>query len=92
MMVDSGRKLVATMSAIAATLLTVQNDDNKPFSKGSSSHRIGGRKEVTRKSALALSRDLGVSYKTAFVLPHKLRDAMPVAYSSVPLAVSFRTD
>ena len=28
------------------------------------------------KSALALSRDLGTSYKTAFVLAHKLREAM----------------
>ncbi len=28
------------------------------------------------KSALALSRDLGVQYKTAFVLAHKLREAM----------------
>ncbi len=32
--------------------------------------------EVKGKSALALSRDLGVSYKTAFVLLHKLREAM----------------
>ncbi len=28
------------------------------------------------KAALALSRDLGVSYKSAFVLTHKLREAM----------------
>ena len=28
------------------------------------------------KSALAMSRDLGVSYKSAFVLFHKLREAM----------------
>ncbi len=28
------------------------------------------------KAALALSRDLGVSYKSAFVLAHKLREAM----------------
>ena len=28
------------------------------------------------KSALALSRDLGLSYKSAFVLLHKLREAM----------------
>jgi transposase-like protein len=34
--------------------------------------------EVKGKSALALSRDLGVSYKTAFVLLHKLREAMAV--------------
>lgn len=32
--------------------------------------------EVKGKSALALSRDLGVSYKAAFVLTHKLREAM----------------
>src|SRR6185437_7332184 len=28
------------------------------------------------KSALAISRDLGLSYKSAFVLLHKLREAM----------------
>jgi transposase-like protein len=32
--------------------------------------------EVKGKSALALSRDLDVQYKTAFVLPHKMREAM----------------
>jgi hypothetical protein len=32
--------------------------------------------EVKGKSMLALSRDLGVSYKCAFVLAHKLREAM----------------
>src|SRR5215210_5203752 len=32
--------------------------------------------EVKGKSALALSRDLGVSYKAAWVLAHKLREAM----------------
>jgi len=32
--------------------------------------------EVKGKSALALSRDLGVSYKCAFVLLHKIREAM----------------
>ena len=32
--------------------------------------------EVKGKSMLALSRDLGLSYKTAFVLAHKLREAM----------------
>jgi transposase-like protein len=32
--------------------------------------------EVKGKSALALSRDLGVQYKTAWVLSHKLREAM----------------
>src|ERR1700683_305640 len=32
--------------------------------------------EVKGKCALALSRDIGVSYKCAFVLAHKLREAM----------------
>jgi len=32
--------------------------------------------EVKGKNALALSRDLGISYKAAFVLLHKLREAM----------------
>jgi transposase-like protein len=32
--------------------------------------------EVKGKSMLALSRDLGISYKAAFVLCHKLREAM----------------
>lgn len=32
--------------------------------------------EVKGKSMLALSRDLGVSYKAAFVMAHKLREAM----------------
>lgn len=32
--------------------------------------------EVKGKNALALSRDLGTSYKTAFVLGHKIREAM----------------
>jgi transposase-like protein len=32
--------------------------------------------EVKGKSMLALSRDLGTSYKTAFVLAHKMREAM----------------
>src|SRR5205823_3485065 len=32
--------------------------------------------EVKGKSMLALSRDLGTSYKVAFVLAHKLREAM----------------
>src|ERR1700681_1254417 len=34
--------------------------------------------EVKGKSMLAMSRDLGVSYKCAFVLCHKLREAMAV--------------
>jgi hypothetical protein len=32
--------------------------------------------EVKGKSMLALSRDLGLSYKSAFVLCHKMREAM----------------
>jgi transposase-like protein len=32
--------------------------------------------EVKGKAALALSRDLGTSYKTAFVVAHKIREAM----------------
>ncbi len=32
--------------------------------------------EVKGKSMLALSRDLGTQYKTAFVLTHKMREAM----------------
>ena len=32
--------------------------------------------EVKGKSALAISRDLGLSYKSAFVLLHKMREAM----------------
>jgi transposase-like protein len=35
--------------------------------------------EVKGKNALALSRDLGVQYKTAFVLAHKIREAMAMA-------------
>jgi len=35
--------------------------------------------EVKGKSMLALSRDLGVQYKTAFVLAHKLREEMASA-------------
>jgi transposase-like protein len=34
--------------------------------------------EVKGKSALALSRDLDCQYKTAFVLAHKLREAMSI--------------
>ena len=32
--------------------------------------------EVKGKAALAMSRDLGLAYKTAFVLCHKMREAM----------------
>ena len=34
--------------------------------------------EVKGKSMLAMSRDLGISYKAAFVLGHKMREAMAV--------------
>ena len=34
------------------------------------------RNEVKGKSALALSRDLDIQYKSAYVLSHKLREAM----------------
>ena len=44
--------------------------------------------EVKGKSALAMSRDLGVSYKCSFVLLHKLREAMAV--KSLPSATPFR--
>jgi hypothetical protein len=37
---------------------------------------------VKGKSALALSRDLSVSYKCAFVLLHKLREAMAAELKS----------
>lgn len=36
-------------------------------------------------AALRLSRDLGVSYKTAFVLAHKLREVVSALQSDVPL-------
>ena len=36
--------------------------------------------EVKGKSALALSRDLGVSYKATWVLMHKIREAMSVEF------------
>lgn len=37
--------------------------------------------EVKGKSSLALSRDLGLSYKSAFVLAHKMREAMAAELS-----------
>ena len=39
--------------------------------------------EVKGKSALALSRDLGVQYKTAFVLADKIREAMAAEMKGV---------
>jgi len=41
--------------------------------------------EVKGKSALALSRDLDVQYKTAFVLAHKLREAMASELKGIEL-------
>jgi hypothetical protein len=41
--------------------------------------------EVKGKNACALSRDLGVQYKTAFVLGHKLREAMAVELKGMHL-------
>lgn len=39
-------------------------------------HLLSGTSSVKGKLALTLSRELGVQYKTAFVLAHKLREAM----------------
>lgn len=47
--------------------------------------------EVKGKSALALSRDLGVQYKTAFVLAHKVREAMGAEIRGVTLGGEGRT-
>src|SRR5208282_1856870 len=38
--------------------------------------------EVKGKSALAISRDLGLAYKSAFVLLHKLREAMAAEFKN----------
>jgi transposase-like protein len=42
--------------------------------------------EVKGKSMLAMSRDLGVQYKTSFVLAHKMREAMASELRGVTLA------
>ena len=47
--------------------------------------------EVKGKSALALSRDLGVQYKTAFVLAHKLREAMASEIKGIHLGGAGKT-
>ena len=47
--------------------------------------------EVKGKSALALSRDLGVQYKTAFVLSHKIREAMGADIKGMVLGGEGRT-
>src|SRR5205085_5094666 len=41
--------------------------------------------EVKGKSMLALSRDLGTQYKTAFVLAHKMREAMASEVRQAPI-------
>ncbi len=41
--------------------------------------------EVKGKSMLALARDLDVQYKTAFVLAHKLREAMAASIKGLPV-------
>src|SRR4051794_23988083 len=41
--------------------------------------------EVKGKSMLALSRDLGTQYKTAFVLVHKIREAMAAEVRQAPV-------
>jgi transposase-like protein len=41
--------------------------------------------EVKGKSMLALSRDLGTQYKTAFVLSHKIREAMAAEVRQAPV-------
>ncbi len=47
--------------------------------------------EVKGKSALALSRDLDVQYKTAFVLAHKIREAMASELKGMRLGGRDRT-
>ena len=47
--------------------------------------------EVKGKSMLALSRDLGVQYKTAFVLAHKLREAMASSMKALRIGGEGRT-
>ena len=47
--------------------------------------------EVKGKSALALSRDLDVQYKTAFVLAHKLREAMATEVKAYKLGGEGKT-
>lgn len=48
--------------------------------------------EVKGKSMLALSRDLGVSYKVAFVLCHKLRECMEAEQRTVNLCGTCEVD
>jgi len=48
--------------------------------------------EVKGKSALALSRDLDVQYKTAFVLAHKIREALAAEVETVQPAGEVEID
>ena len=50
---------------------------------------VNGAKGV---AALHLSRDLGVQYKTAFVLTHKLREAMSVEFATRKLSGTVEVD
>ena len=47
--------------------------------------------EVKGKSMLAFSRDIDVQYKTAFVLAHKLREAMAAATKALRIGGDGRT-
>jgi hypothetical protein len=47
--------------------------------------------EVKGKSMLAFSLDLGVQYKTAFVLAHKLREAMASSLKSLQIGGAGKT-
>jgi transposase-like protein len=47
--------------------------------------------EVKGKSMLAFARDLGVQYKTAFVLAHKLREAMASSMKALQIGGEGRT-
>jgi hypothetical protein len=42
--------------------------------------------EVKGKSMLAMSRDLGVQYKTSFILAHKMREAMAAEVRQTEMA------
>src|ERR1700734_3107691 len=54
--------------------------------------RLGVRSPgPTRKSMLAFCRDLDVQYKTAFVLAHKLREAMASATKALRVGGEGRT-
>ncbi|WP_292533031.1 IS1595 family transposase [Methylocystis sp.] len=48
--------------------------------------------EVKGKNALALSRDLDVQYKTAFVLAHKIREALAAEVETLNLAGEVEVD